>query len=161
MREGPAESAPPPRTPTEVTEFNDRVWDMVLHLVHPVALFVVLQVVFASRFAGHEGVQGWSFPVYVLQFLGAWTVFYSTLLRDMGFVSRVGAVLCLWAAFVLGVSYVVAWDPYALSAFGARGLFAAMLLPLLPVWAYTLLRWRRLKARHGNDVEAPDPGDRS
>ena len=134
---------------------------MVLHLVHPVALFVVLQVVFASRFVGHEGIQGWSLPVYVLQFLGAWAVFYSTLLRDMGFVSRAGAALCLWAALVLGVSYIVARDPYALPTSVVQGLFAAMLSPLLPIWAFTFQRWRRLKARHTQEPVASDPGDRS
>ncbi len=135
---------------------------MVLHLVHPGALFVVLQVVFASRFSGHEGIQGWSLAIYALQFLGAWAVFYSTLLRDMGFVSRGGVGLCLWSALILALSYAVAWDPHALDPAGVRGLFGAMLAPLLPVWAFTFLRWRRLKARHGSgsEMRAPASGGR-
>ena len=131
------------RTPEEVTDFNDRVWDMVLRKIHVVALYVLLQIVMVSLFQTHPAYRSWTGWVYVGQFFGAWTVFYGTLLRDMGFRCRSGFVL-----FILTVLSLVAaglTDPRAWSDGWVRGLLAIHMGASVLLWCVTIVRWRILK----------------
>lgn len=128
-----------------MNEVNDRVWDMVIHMVWPVLLYVLLQILLISRFSGHEGISGLSLAIFAAQFFGAWTVFYSTLLRDMGFPSR-AALLLVASALAGWLASLALWsDGRSAPTAGLRFLLAAQFLPVAPAWVLTFGRWRRLK----------------
>ncbi len=141
------------RTPTEVTDFNDRVWDMVLRKIHVVALFVFLQIVLVSFFQIHPAYRAWSGWVYGGQFFGAWTVFYGTLLRDMGFRSQSGFLL--FAVVGVGLLLALISDPLAWSDGQVRALFLGQIVAALALWLVTMLRWRILK---GQFLKAQEKG---
>ncbi|MCA9320285.1 MAG: hypothetical protein KDB53_06105 [Planctomycetes bacterium] len=140
-----ASSSRPFRDGGEVREYNDRVWDMVLHLVHPVALYLVLAIGLGSRFMDHELLVGRSWMVFTAQFFGAWAVFYGTLLRDMGFRSLAGLALCLAVAIGLALSFWLAPHASSASPTLVRWLLGSQAGLVLMVWVLTFLRWRRLK----------------
>ena len=147
-------AAPAPRSPEEVREYNDRVWDMVLYKVNPVAIFVLLQINLFSRYTGHPALGGGlGFFVFGAQFLGAWSVLQGTLLREMGYVSLTPLLLAIWTLAGLLASFVLG-DPLALETEGLRLGIVAYLVPILIVWAATLLRWRRLKRVHAAELES-------
>lgn len=139
------------RTAEEVRSYDRQVWDMVQHLVHPVALYVLLQVVISSRYADHPGLDGLGVAVFAAQFLGAWAVFLGTLLRDMEFPSYVPLVLVLLALAGCAAMFVLP-HPANSSAPAVRVFMACQLVPAVVAWTVTWTRWRRLKARHA-------PGD--
>ena len=130
------------RTREEVEEYNDQVWDMVLRKVHVVALYVFLQIVLISFFQTHPVYRSWSGWVFVGQFLGAWTVFYGTLLREMGFRCRSGAILIAIGA--LSLIPAVVGDPMAWSDANVQRMLLAQSLPGALLWGLTLFRWRIL-----------------
>ena len=135
-----------PRTPEEVTDFNDRVWDMVLRKIHVVAFYVFLQIVLVSFFQTHPAYRNWRFWVYTGQFLGAWCVFYDTLLRDMGFRAHGGLVLMFLS--VIALVPVLVHDPRAWDDSQVRGLLLSQIVPGIFLWGVTLVRWRILKSRY-------------
>ncbi len=135
-----------PRTPDEVTDFNDRVWDMVLRKVHVVALYVFLQIVLVSFFQTHPAYRGWRIWVYTGQFLGAWCVFYGTLLRDMGFRANGGMVLM--GLTVLALVPAAFMDPRSWDDFRVQVFLLCQIIPSVFLWGVTLVRWRILKTRY-------------
>ncbi len=135
-----------PRTREEVTDFNDRVWDMVLRKIHVVAFYVLVQIVLVSFFQTHPAMYAWGAELYVGQFLGAWTVFYGTLLRDMGFRSYSGGVLMTLG--VLSLLPPLFTDPLAWSDKAVHGIMLLQVVPGTLLWALTLYRWRILKRQY-------------
>ncbi len=135
-----------PRTREEVTDFNDRVWDMVLRKIHVVAFYVLVQIVLVSFFQTHPAMYSWGTELYLGQFLGAWTVFYGTLLRDMGFRSYSGGLLM--ALGVLSLLPPLFTDPLAWSDRAVHGILLLQVVPGTLLWALTLYRWRILKRQY-------------
>ena len=86
-----------------VDEKDRRIWDMVLHLLHPAAIYVLFQLLLLDHLydapvLGREGpLSPVSLGIYACQFVGAWAVLYTVLLRDMGFRSPGGTILLLAA----------------------------------------------------------------
>lgn len=137
-----------PRRPDEVREYNDRVWDMVLYLVTPVFLYVTVQILIISRFGPHPLFRRGQLLIFPLQFLGAWALFYATLLRDMGFRSYAGPVLGVTALLGLAAQFVIFPDPLAASDSAVAAFLAVQLIPAALCWLTTFARWTRLKRRH-------------
>ncbi len=136
------------RTPDESEEFNERVWDMVLHLAHPGFLYVVFQIMIITRLGAHPIVREYDLLIYLAQFLGAWTVFYTTLLRDMGLRSRSGTVLALLAMVGAAAVYFLVPDPRRVSDEIVSIFLLVQLVPAVLLWIWTIVYWRRQKARH-------------
>ena len=137
--------------PETVADKNRRVWDMALNLVHPAFFYVLFQMVILDHLAASPALSGrWALEptmlgVYALQFLGAWTVFCTTLLRDMGYRSTWGTVLLLAALAAVVVQYVVIPEPADATA-QAAWTFLAVQLALAGVgWPLTMVRWWRRK----------------
>ncbi len=135
---------------TEIRTTDDRVWDMVGNLLHPTALYVVLQLVILDHvsevnpFRGQGPLSPLMLGCYATQFLGAWAVFYTTLLRDMKKPSRGGTLLLLGAVVAVLLQLVLpqaealpAWVIWLLA--GSQSLLALVIFPL------TFLRWRKEK----------------
>jgi len=145
--------------PEAVKEFNSRVWDLTLNLVHPAGLYVLLQMVIGDHmgktpaFAGVELLHPQSLAIYAAQFLGAWTVFYTTLLRDMGYRSSWGTVLLLAALAGAATQYLIFPQP-AQATDATTWAFLATQMGLAVVgWPLTMRRWRRLRRRHQSGTE--------
>jgi len=143
----------PDRDPAEVREVSSRVWDLVKHLVHPAALYVVLELVVAGHLGENPALSGarhgshlWLL-LFAGQFLGAWAVFYSTLLRDAGIRSYTALALTGLAAVGLAAQLVLFPDAGAMSLGWIRACFAWHLVPAVLLWAVTMVRWTRLKRR--------------
>lgn len=143
----------PPGQQLSVGERSAQVWDMVLNLLHPAFLYVLFQVMIMTHMADApvlQGLRGLSpelLGACVIQFLGAWAVFYTTLLRDMGFRSPEGTVLLLAAFLGAGLQYVLFPDPDAAEPARVQLFLGAQLVLAAVLWPVTLLRWRRLKRR--------------
>ena len=142
-----------PRSPAEVREFNRRVWDQVLHLFHPATLYVCLQIAVSCHLwsspllSGARGYGVLYYGMFLAQYLGAWAVFYSTLLRDVGLRSYVA--LGLVGSAVLGLGAQLWWfpNPRTLESAWITAFLAWHVVPALLGWTWTLLRWRRTKRR--------------
>lgn len=136
-----------------IRETDDRVWDMVGNLVHPAALYVLLQLLILDRFstvAPWNAASPLSAPalaLYAGQFLGAWAVLYTTFLRDMGLRSRGGTLLLCCAALTVLLQYLLppATELPPLLAVLLPGAQAAL---GAAVFLFTWLRWRREKRIH-------------
>jgi hypothetical protein len=142
------------RTPDESEKMNERVWDMVLHLAHPGFLYVVFQIIILTRFSAHPVVREYDLLIYAGQFLGAWTVFYTTLLRDMGMQSRAGTVLALLAMMGAIASHFFVPNPYFASDELVGAFLLVQLVPAVLLWTWTMIYWRREKARHLSEQES-------
>lgn len=135
---------------TEIRTTDDRVWDMVGNLLHPTALYVVLQLVILDHvsdvapFRGQGPLSPIMLACYATQFLGAWAVFYTTLLRDMRKRSRGGTVLLLGAVLAVLFQLVLpaAESLPALVIWLFPGSQAALALVIFPL---TFFRWRKEK----------------
>lgn len=139
-----------------VPEYERRVWDMSRNLVHPAALYALIEVVGLTRLTSHpafhrvgSGAWGpvrWEWALFLASFLGAWAVFYSTLLRDAGLRSRTvtllvpAALLALLAGWLLLPAVADMSDAQALAA------AAALAAPGPLAWIVTMARWRRARA---------------
>ena len=137
-----------PKTPEkakEIAETNDRVWEMVLYRIHPCFLYVVLEIVIASRLAAHPASRSLEWPLYGAHFLGAWAVFYSTLLRNAGFRSVAGPALVLFAAASLVVQYFVFPDVAEATTASVRLFHFVQGGTAAAVWAGVFVRWLFLK----------------
>ena len=136
-----------------ILEKDDAVWDLVFHLVHPSFIYVILQLVTFSHFQGSPELRGMpplSLPAVLLyggQFLGAWAILYTVLLRDMGLKSPEGTWLLLLALAGAILAYLLIPDPSQaapetiLVFLGIQSGCGAILF--LTIWT----RWRRYKAR--------------
>jgi len=140
-----------PEEPT-LAEKNSAVWDMVLNLVHPAFLYVLAQLIILSHFSDAPALRDrhptdpLMLLIHVLQFMGAWAVFYTALLRDMGLKSPEGTLLLLTAFASVGLQWIFFPEPATSSVsgvwifLGIQGLLAGVL------WTVIFRRWRRLKA---------------
>ena len=144
------------RTPEETEAYNEGVWDLVLNLAHPGFLYVVFQVLILTRLGSHPVTRDYSWLIYGGQFLGAWTVFYTTLLRDMGLPSRAGTILALLALTSMVGVYVWLPDPYYITDREVQVVFGLQLIPAAVLWAWTMIYWRREKARFLKEQESSD-----
>jgi hypothetical protein len=158
------DTRPPHRDPAEVRELHFRVWDLVKHLVHPAALYVVLELLVAGHLgenpalsSARHGSHLWAL-LFAGQFLGAWAVFYSTLLRDAGIRSYTALALTGMAAFGLAAQLVAFPDPAAMSPGWIRLVLAWHLVPAVALWVVTMVRWTRLKRRLARLIDGERPG---
>jgi hypothetical protein len=155
------------RDAAEVREYESRVWDLTRHLIHPAFLYVVLQVVFWGGIERNPAFRGEALSfwersgIHILQFVGAWGVFYGTLLRDMRVRTRAQTIV-VWIAAV-STAGVWAW-PGAVEIANAPALWAVLAVNLVAGfvgWVVVMVTWRRAKSRHevqsGNEA-APPPG---
>jgi hypothetical protein len=135
-----------------VPEKDRRVWDMVLHLLHPVGIYVLLQLLILDHLGRAPALEGLGplapipLGIYALQFLGAWTVFYTVLLRDMGYRSAAGTILLLGALLGFAAARLLVSRPAELGTAGLALLLGPQLLLALVSFPWTFARWRRLKA---------------
>jgi hypothetical protein len=124
---------------------------MVLHMVHPTAIYVVLQMVvvgYLSLSPAFAFSRQYGWPYYLTfggQYLGAWAVFYSTLLRDAGLPSRTALVLVVLALVGVVVQFVVLPSPRDLNDGQVAMVLAYHLAPATLGWGWVLWRWRRAK----------------
>ena len=137
--------------PESTAQVERRVWDLALNLVHPALFYVVFQLVILDHFgrspalAGKGPFEPSSLGLYTMQFLGAWTVFYTTLLRDMGYRSPWGTILLLSAFASVIAQYFVIPSPSGASASAAWALLGIQMALAGAGWSLTMLRWTRLK----------------
>ena len=145
--------------PETISEVNNRVWDMTLNLLHPTFLYVLFQLLIldhlweAAPLQGRSPLEWQSLIIYGLQFLGAWTVLYTTLLRDMGFSSAWGTILLLVALAGVIAQYILIPEPpnddtASWLLLGTQLGLAGVAFPL------TWWRWRGLKAQWVAEAEA-------
>jgi hypothetical protein len=142
------------RSPREIRELEGRVWDLTRNLVHPAFVYAALQVAFWCALERNPAFRGAALSflersaIHAVQFLGAWAVFYGTLLRDMQLRTRVVTVL-LWLA-VIGIAAAWLWPaPDALATAPAlRALLVVELAAAAAGWVVTMVTWVRAKARH-------------
>lgn len=153
---------PPQRDPEEVRRLYHRVWDLVKHLVHPAAIYVVLELLVAGHLAenprlsaARPGNHLW-LVLFAGQFLGAWAVFYSTLLRDAGIRSYTALVLTVLAALGLGTQLVFFADATSMSERWTSFFLAYHLVPAVVLWGVTMVRWTRLKRRLARVLRDPE-----
>jgi hypothetical protein len=147
-------SEPRPRSPDEVRAYERSVWDLTRNLIHPAFLYVVFQVTLWCGIERNPGFRGaalsfWEHTwIHALQFLGAWGVFYGTLLRDMRFQTRTVTIV-LWLA-AAGAAAVWLWPgagtPDATPAL--RAILYVELAAGLVGWLVTIAAWFRAKALH-------------
>ena len=140
------------RAGMSVPEYERRVWDMSRNLVHPAALYALIEVVGLTRLLSHPvfhregsgafGPVRWEWLLFLASFLGAWAAFYSTLLRDAGLRSRTVTVLVPAALGALLLSFVA--FPALDEMSDGHALTAALLLaaPGPLAWVVTMRRWR-------------------
>ncbi|MAG56800.1 MAG: hypothetical protein CMJ83_10955 [Planctomycetes bacterium] len=139
--------------PETIAQINRRVWDMTLNLLHPAAFYVLFQLLIGDHFsqspalAGRHVLHPLSLLLYGFQFLGAWAVFYTTLLRDMGYRSAWGTILLLCALAGVILQFVVFPRPQDASAASSWAFIAVQLVLAAAGWGFTFRRWRRLKRR--------------
>lgn len=145
--------------PESTADVNRRVWDMTLNLVHPAFFYVVFQLVILDHLARSPALAGRSplepanLALYGAQFLGAWTVFYTTLLRDMGYRSPWGTILLLASLAAVVSQYFLFPDPASATA-GAAWAFLGVQMALPVVgWPLTIISWSRLKRRWVAEAE--------
>ena len=150
--------------PESLSEANNRVWDFALNLLHPAFFYVFLQLLIldhlseSAPLAGRGPLEPTSLAIYGMQFLGAWTVLYTTLLRDMGFHSSWGTVLLLAALAGAVAQYFIIPEPRgaddrAWALIGVQVGLAAI------AWPLTVIRWRRLKTQWLDESRAAQESD--
>ncbi len=135
--------------PESLPDTNHRIWDMVLNLVHPAALYVLFQLLMmdhlgkAPHLAALGPLEPISLGIYLLQFLGAWAVFYTVLLRDMGFGSPFGTILLLAALAGLLGQYFVFPDPRLAAPLPINLYLGGQLGLAAVLWPLTWRLWHR------------------
>jgi hypothetical protein len=156
--------AEPHRTPGEVREYESKVWDLTRHLVHPAFLYVVLQIALWCGLERHPSYQTQNLSfwegslIHLLQFLGAWGVFYGTLLRDMRMKTRVPTILLWIAAAGAAAAWLWPQDGTPRPIAGLHLVLAAQLVAAVAGWAVVMVTWRRAKARHEAAAGGPPRG---
>ena len=149
-------------------EVNRRVWDMALNLVHPALFYVLFQLVILDHLlespalAFRSVMDPAALGLYGAQFLGAWTVFYATLMRDMGLGSSWGTILLLAAVAAVAAQYAVFPDPATASSAAVWWFLGVQILLSCTGWAMTMVRWQRGKrAWQEEAARAQGAADRS
>jgi hypothetical protein len=149
----PSPASPRPRSPEETRELNRRVWDLVLNLVHPAAIYVCIQIAVSCHLWQSpllSDARSYGFLYYGLflaQYLGAWGAFYSTLLRDAGIRSYAAVALVGSAGLGLAVQLWRFPEPRLLTQGWLTAFLLWQVVPALIGWAWTFVRWRRAKRR--------------
>jgi uncharacterized membrane protein HdeD (DUF308 family) len=145
-----------------IQRFNDRVWDLTIHLVHPTLFYVLFQLLIRDHASSHSTLRSIShFHPIALGldlglFLGAWAVFYTTLLRDMGFFAPSGTVL-LWTSFLSCVIQYVALSPMESESSTTLMIFLGVQFLIAGIgWTETMLRWAREKRLHALSLAGDD-----
>lgn len=144
-------------------QYEWHVWDMAKNVVHVPAIYAVAQVVGLTRLLPHPWFQQpgaglWrEIAVFVCGFLGAWAVFYSTLLRDAGL--RSWTVTFLVPAAVLVAIALWAFFPPVDEMSATTALVGAALLagPGPVGWVVTMRRWRIERRRAADLLEGARP----
>jgi len=144
---------PAARAGMSLEEYELRVWDMAKSVVHVPAIYAVAQVIGLTKLVGHPVFQEPTVGalreggVFVCSFLGAWAVFYSTLLRDAGLRSLTATILV--PASILAAIAVWAVFPSVGEMTRAEAWWAAAALagPAPIAWVITMRRWRIEKRR--------------
>jgi hypothetical protein len=133
---------------------SDRVWDLTIHLVHPTLLYVALQMLIRDHMGDHASLRALGFfhwkalALDLCLFLGAWCVFYTTLLRDMAYPIAAGTVL-LWTSLLgCAAQYLLFRDVEGMEARTVWGFLLLHALLAVALWVATMVRWRRLKQEH-------------
>jgi hypothetical protein len=150
MDEDRTQMGPAARAGMSVPEYEARAWDMARNLVHPAAFYVVIQVVGLTRLTAHpvfrEPGAGWlELALFVASFLGAWAVFYSTMLRDAGLRSLTVTFLVPLAFLALVVGWVALPAVVAMSDRDLATAALALVAPGPVAWIVTMVRWSRAR----------------
>ena len=133
------------RSPDEVRTYNRRVWDMVLFQLHPVLLYVILQILVVSHLAAHPLFRQWEWLIYGGQFLGAWACLCAVILRESGMVARSALGLVLIGVVGVVVQYVVAPRPTEANDARIMWLVAGQLVPAAIAFVVTVPRYLAVK----------------
>jgi hypothetical protein len=147
-------SETPHRTPEEVRTYERNVWDLTRNLIHPAFLYVVLQVVLWCGLERHPAYQGFALSfwdrtaIHAIQFLGAWGVFYGTMLRDMRFQTRVVTIVLWLAAVGAAVVWLLPVPEVPSVAHAQHWILFVELVAGFVGWVITLVTWFRAKAHH-------------
>ena len=124
---------------------------MALNLVHPALLYVLFQLLIldhlrhAPAFLGRSPVDPVTLGVYGAQFLGAWTVFYTTLLRDMGLRSTWGTVLLLTSLVAVVSQYFLFPEPARTEPAPVWWFLGVQIVLSCTGWVVTMIHWRQGK----------------
>ncbi len=150
----PASGSKRERSPAQIREFELRVWDLAKNLIHPAFVYATCQVAMWCAFE-RNGAFAWPHPgfwwrtgIHAIQFLGAWAVFYGTLLRDM-LVETVTPTVIAWIAVV---GTVIAWtwpSPRSeLACVAYWVILGVQLATALTGWGIAAAQWFRSKRRY-------------
>jgi hypothetical protein len=135
------------RSPDELRRYNDQVWDTVLHLANPVFIYVIAQVLIISHLSAHHVFRRFEWPIYGAQFLGAWAMFYSTLLRDYAYRSLAAPILGAVAIAGAASQYLLLPSPADARPAVLAVFLGVQLVPAVLLWCVTMALWRRAKRR--------------
>ncbi len=146
-----------------IAQYDWRVRDMAKSVVHVPAIYALAQVAGLTKLLSHAvfqqpGSGAWlEAAAFLCGFLGAWAVFYSTLLRDAGLRSWTATFTV--PAAVLAAIAVWALLPAVGAMSGAEALLGAALLcgPGPVAWIVTMIRWRIEKRRAVAYLEGTHP----
>lgn len=145
-----------------VPEYEERVWDMAKHQLHPTAIYVVAAVAGFTRLASHARFDEPGFPwtelaFFACVFLGAWACFWSTMLRVAGLGSL--TITLLVPAEVLAA--VAVWTIFpAPSAMSGDTLLLALALLAAPGPPTFLVTWHRWRTRRREILHLLPEADR-
>ncbi len=164
-RDGPVQDpdGPAARAGMTLDEYEHRVWDMAKSVVHVPAIYAVAQVVGLTKLVGHPVFQQPAVgglreaAVFLCSFLGAWAVFYSTLLRDAGLRSLT-ATLLVPASLLAALAVWFAFP--AVDDMTRQALWTAVAILVGPGplgWVITMRRWRIEKRRAAPYLEGTRP----
>lgn len=142
-----------------IRDHYHRAWDLTIHLVHPTLFYLLFQLLLRDHLGDHPDLRalGIFHPLCLLLdagiFLGAWAVFYTTLLRDMGFRAPSGTILLLSGLVSAAAQYIFIPRPAEAAAAPVWGLLALQAAAAGALWVETMWRWRRLKRAYGPPPE--------
>jgi hypothetical protein len=130
-----------------VPEYEQRVWDMAKHQLHPAGLYVLAAVAGLGRLLAHPALDAPGAPVaeiawFLGVFLGAWACFYSTMLRVAGLPSLTVTLLVPFTAAAALVTWFALPAPEEMDAATLWGASAALAGPGPVAFLLTLRRWR-------------------
>ena len=150
-----------PEESREIREKNSQVWEMVDNLIHPTAIYVLLQLVILSHLSRAPALidlhplNPIMLGIYACQFAGAWAVFYTTLLRDMGLRCPEGTILLLTTVAGIPLQYLIVPHPQIAGDTLPLALLGIQMAAGLGLWARVFLRWRRARQQTPEPEQPP------